>query len=307
MRAWIAATGARLVLLLLLLPSAGGSDSSGSTPTNTATTNLYELLGIDADVATKKEIKAAYRRKALETHPDKQTSVNAEEAAAAFRAVVHAFEVLSDPDRRERYDTTGRTDEEDDEEEYYDPWAFHWHQQQQQQQQQQYQAEEEEVHLHDSWEGQMAQARMLHLMSLAQLQMVMLDEDEVALDRHFVICFATPGAVEEWALSEMVFPYPFAGTSTHGVWWEYVLQTMYVRVTPQSANLARFFGITEDDFLQSGGAPIFVCGKEGASLENGAALSFARLQTVDRDTMVDWIWEQIKVEVTFVNEVSSVM
>lgn len=64
---------------------------------------LYEILGVptDADDAT---IKAAYRRKAKETHPDKGGSKE------AFHAVQHAYEVLSDAERRAHYDRTGSDD-----------------------------------------------------------------------------------------------------------------------------------------------------------------------------------------------------
>eukprot|EP00986_Skeletonema_menzelii_P018643 scaffold26671_cov127-Skeletonema_menzelii.AAC.4 len=47
----------------------------------------------------------SYRRKARDTHPDKRgKDVSAEEAAEAFRQVVHAFEILSDDNSRRRYD-----------------------------------------------------------------------------------------------------------------------------------------------------------------------------------------------------------
>jgi farnesyl diphosphate synthase len=46
--------------------------------------------------ATTQEIKTAYRRKALDTHPDKNRHMPQEQAAESFRQVVHAFEILSD-------------------------------------------------------------------------------------------------------------------------------------------------------------------------------------------------------------------
>ena len=55
--------------------------------------DLYKILGLQKNASTK-EIKSAYRRKAMDTHPDKRgKDVSAEEAAEAFRQVVHAFEV----------------------------------------------------------------------------------------------------------------------------------------------------------------------------------------------------------------------
>jgi molecular chaperone DnaJ len=66
--------------------------------------NLYEILGIKSD-ATDKEIKLAYRRLALETHPDRNHGD--EEAAEKFKQVANAYEVLSDPQRRSNYDRYG--------------------------------------------------------------------------------------------------------------------------------------------------------------------------------------------------------
>jgi molecular chaperone DnaJ len=63
----------------------------------------YEVLGIGR-VATAEEIKRAYRRLARELHPDTNPDPGAE---TQFKEVAHAYEVLSDPERRQRYDTYG--------------------------------------------------------------------------------------------------------------------------------------------------------------------------------------------------------
>lgn len=62
--------------------------------------DLYEVLGVPRD-ATPDQIKKAYRHLAKTHHPD--TGGDAE----AFRRISHAFEVLSDPARRAKYDATG--------------------------------------------------------------------------------------------------------------------------------------------------------------------------------------------------------
>ena len=66
--------------------------------------DYYEVLGIDktADPAT---IKKAYRKLAKKYHPD--SNVGNAAAAEKFKEVNEAYEVLSDKDKRARYDQFG--------------------------------------------------------------------------------------------------------------------------------------------------------------------------------------------------------
>jgi DnaJ family protein A protein 2 len=57
--------------------------------------------------ATKSDIKKAYHRAALASHPDKVTPDSRDEAEARFKAVSRAYEILSDDDARAAYDAHG--------------------------------------------------------------------------------------------------------------------------------------------------------------------------------------------------------
>lgn len=66
--------------------------------------DYYEILGIEKG-ASEAEIKKAYRKKAIQYHPDKNPGdKNAEEM---FKKAAEAYEVLSNPDKRAKYDRFG--------------------------------------------------------------------------------------------------------------------------------------------------------------------------------------------------------
>ncbi|MDP3988224.1 MAG: J domain-containing protein [Candidatus Levybacteria bacterium] len=65
--------------------------------------DFYQILGV-SKTASADEIKRAYRKMALQYHPDKNKS---KEAVEKFKEVTQAYEVLSDPQKKQTYDQFG--------------------------------------------------------------------------------------------------------------------------------------------------------------------------------------------------------
>ena len=69
------------------------------------TADFYELLGVSRS-ATDEQIRSAYRKLARQYHPDVNSAADASEQ---FKRITEAYEVLTDPQRRQRYDMFGST------------------------------------------------------------------------------------------------------------------------------------------------------------------------------------------------------
>ena len=68
--------------------------------------NYYSILGVNVDASTE-DIKRAFRRLALQHHPDHNPE-NIKEAEEKFKEINEAYEVLSDEEARWRYDSLTR-------------------------------------------------------------------------------------------------------------------------------------------------------------------------------------------------------
>jgi DnaJ-class molecular chaperone len=75
-------------------------------PTDVQFQDYYEVLAVPRG-ASADEIKKAYRKLALKWHPDRHAGEGREDAEKRFKRISEAYEVLSDPEKRKRYDRFG--------------------------------------------------------------------------------------------------------------------------------------------------------------------------------------------------------
>ena len=256
----------------------------------------YKILGVSR-AAPVSELKKAYRNLARLTHPDKSDK-DPEQAAVEFRRVVDAWEILSDEKTRAQYDRTGRTDGGgsgfgggQNQRPQSGTWTFTFRNGRFYRTQQHHQ----QYRLKDDPKVREAQSRVMHVISLSQLQIIMLNDDD-RVERSLLMCFVTPGDVEKLAEDELVFPYPFAGMSTQKIWWEDLLQTVQVKFN-RGSELSRFFNVPSGEELSASGRPYFVFVDKGKPLSE-----FTHFTTSVRGQLESWVWKQMHVEVTFVNK-----
>ena len=184
--------------------------------------DLYVRLGLTRN-ATTKEIRQAYHKKALETHPDKAPMFKKAEAEELFKAAAEAYEILGDHALRTQYDATGDTSGQ------ARPRSYG------------FENDAPTENPRAGWESfdalsvRLAQERLVRLTSLEALHEHLNVNGDAREPRFGLIGFYTDGDSAVRLQRDLCFPFPFAGWSSprhaEGFWWEDVVQTFIVRIS----------------------------------------------------------------------------
>lgn len=328
--------------------------------------DLYKLLGVPK-TASNSEIKRAYRKKARETHPDKQSGrgggggEDPMVSSMAFREIVEAYEILTDKQSRQQYDLTGDTNTQkstnrDNNRHNGNEWNWNFnfnfnfgHQNRR---------TAGHRYLYDPLRRYQildAQSRVVNIRSLRQLIDAISVEDEEddenereAINNHHTHTTTTERytliALYDDSISDctnllqyqILYPWPFAGFSSEGntdgsMWWEDVMITTKINFNEIGRKfkrqLRKIFDIPErkSDFscpsfalIPRGESIDFLKQLEKDSSSSGSGdndqeehklsednllsgKKYAIKSFTDSDTFRSYVWQQLKVTVTFVN------
>ena len=281
-------------------------------------TDFYKLLKIDKNF-NEKQLKSAYREAAKRYHPDKNPGD--EKAAKKFALVAEAYDVLSDPKKRRRYDQVGRTDAAGkptgNKQARGNPFHGFGGRQQRRPPKPNFRKPpprrppppppppKPKVPKEVAY----AQRRVHRVATTSQLRKIALDPDTGALRRHLVHAFYVSGACEDRLDRELRFPHPFVDAELSdaagaGRWDAHVVfaktdldpkSLAHDEASKLAAKLGGDAAAKHDDHC-----PTFVAVKRGASLRaKDAEVKVFRKRTFK--AFETWVYDVVKTRVTFEN------
>jgi curved DNA-binding protein CbpA len=253
----------------------------------------YKVLGV-APTASIEEIKAAYRIKAKDTHPDKNLDLDPDAASDNFRSVVEAHDTLTNPQKRRLYDINRKR------------YATQASQQKQQAAQKKAQRERHEKQRKKEMlvKARNVQRHVTRVTSLDELKLLVLDRNEQRLQKHLFMVFVANKKIEKMVDDDLLFPYPFAGKSeNNNVRWQDVLQSVKVRYN-NASDLTQFFKVPSNQFAKNENKPFIVFGKKGDRLDQFKIFHPSKNNKYGdpRLFLQHWVADFLKARVEFVNQ-----
>jgi curved DNA-binding protein CbpA len=244
----------------------------------------YEILGVSRH-ASIDAIKQRWRSLSKIHHPDKGG------AAEEFAALSTAFEILSNPAERRRYDQK------------------HSRAKTKQEQQGDIQKRKDAERRVKMFKKQQEAQRRIQVRKAAEMQTGLLRlvsiDDMVANGilstdhrflQNFVGVFVGNKMQEKSSDSDFMFPFPFSGDARNGLQWEEILRTAKIRYN-QPTELTRLFGVpyTKRD------TPYIVFGRSGDSVSKIGVFSMVQGVADPQEQLEQWVTRHLKSRVTMVN------
>jgi len=245
--------------------------------------DYYQILGVKR-TASDDAIQKAYRRRARETHPDKNRTPNANDE---FRKVAEAFEVLGDAKSRRAYnkelDAKARRRAKQHEQKMY----------QQQMKRRRAEAQRhEQSRLHDERIREVAasQSKLVKFSTLEQFHETMSDQTGRFFKNHFLCMFVGNRAAEKKGDEVIYFPIPFTSKE-----YRDTVRIGKIRFN-KLTELTKFFGV------RNGSDPHIVFGRKNDSVKNYRVFKPKRRDTRGlREEFVKWVEGLMTIRVRLAN------
>lgn len=224
-------------LLLFLLDESTAINNFFDKSSSQPKVDPYKVLGVKR-TATDEAIQKAYRQKAKETHPDKNPSPHANDE---FRRVTDAFELLSNPTNRRKYDAQMQKDAQRRRKQHEQE---RHREQKRRNQMHREQQERQKKHNKMVQKARGSQSRIMKFSTMEQFESSMLSstKNNKVYETHCLIMFVSNKNAEKMGDDEYYFPYPFVGEvgAGHNNLYEGMLRIAKVRFNAQT-DLTRLF------------------------------------------------------------------
>jgi curved DNA-binding protein CbpA len=250
--------------------------------TNGAQQDPYEILGVSRG-ASPNAIKQKWRSLSKIHHPDKGGT------AEKFAALSSAYEILSNPHERSKYDQQNfqtNQKQQDDNKKRKDA----------ERRAKQFKTQQDALRRVRSQQAQVMQKYLLRIRSLEEMVDIgILSTDNIFLG-NFVGVFVGNKKQEKAADNDFMFPFPFSGDARNGFQWEDILVTAKIRYN-RSTELTRLFRVP----VANTDNPYIIFGRSGDSVSNIQVFQQVGGRADPQEQLKKWIAGQLKSRVTVVN------